>query len=1256
MANVNHLHDHDVPVVELNQHDDVPIVDPLNPPPPASESEPDDEIEVENPIEHEDKTVPVSVYEDMISLFGRMVNFSRRLCGRETTHALVEKKGEAKDKFYGKLILDLGNEVHSSMEQGTAAMKKGFVFEERPNEAIDIPIEDEKSPLSEPRGSPPDVIMPPKSAPMTQAAIRRMIKESVDAAIAAERARQANVRNDVSRSGASLWGRGAVELRRWFEKTKSVFEISECAEGKKVKFVAATLEGTALTWWKTKRFNELALMCPRMVEPERVKVDAYIRGLTDNIKGEVTSLVRAIKRINLVRPIELNNQKQGKVVLRAMVTAPIDGAFLCVNVCFVLLTMLVSVRVSATSVERLGTSQGIVRRRVLPLVLMLSLFRLVMIVVSKVILGTDVRSSESRRSWEEVRLLSLCLKDAEPKGPNVVTGMFLLNNRYASVLFDSGSDRSFVNTRFSSLLDIKPIKIEEARKYVERGCHLFLAHVTESKSKEKRMEDVPVIHGFLRYFTRTATRTYHLRGKYRVSELILVPGRTNMLRMFAPYKIGTSEVEVLSDKEEHGKHLKIILELLKKERLSMNVELHYLRLGGRVVVSDLRIMETLFVFGRSVWFLTINKSLRIYSDSERAELGDKRRLRDLVMHESHKSKYSIHPGSDKMYQDLKLYWWPNMKASIATYVSKCLTCAKVKAEHQKPSGLLQQPEIPVWKWERITMDFVSGLPENASLSRIAILRPNFWRSLQKALGTNLDMSTAYRPQMDGQSERTIQTLEDMLLAEKYADRRLKPLEFEVGDMVLLKVSPWKGVVHFGKRGKLSPRYIRPFKIVARVGHVVYMLELHEELKGIHSTFHVSNLKKCLADGDVDKGQASIKQSRIPIVTVRWNSQRGPEFTWGREDQIKIEVPHPLYINIQIANSAAQSNVLWMGVLQWKILNKPLLNTHPRVLMNRQKDWYLISWHLKTLDCPNLKPISNSSKEMTSKIDKILKAITDRIAGALPSNTVKNPKLSTSPVLSACSYPNMDPQNAQTTSRFDQHSHKSFRENKANPYDEKAKDNEEEEKESLENIHVNPSIPPDLSVAFITKKVLKFNSFFESLELVPQSSDTKVVSTKGDGGEVMFIESIRKNDDSSEGESDEEGSTTTKGVGAEYFDIFPTRSELAYHNSIIDPRLSQVVLGKPFVEISNMAHDPPEGVVRFINGTDEVAYKMPHMIEQYNSLSDLEKEHTKSVYLRNEEDKRRGVEYVMSKILRFYKECLELGPEYVTGIDDKGEVT
>ncbi|GJU15921.1 putative reverse transcriptase domain-containing protein [Tanacetum coccineum] len=174
-------------------------------------------------------------------------------------------------------------------------------------------------------------------------------------------------------------------------------------------------------------------------------------------------------------------------------------------------------------------------------------------------------------------------------------------------------------------------------------------------------------------------------------------------------------------------------------------------------------------------------------------------LRTLVMHESHKSKYYIHPGSDKMYQDLKqLYWWPNMKANIATYFRKCLTYAKVKAEHQKPSSLLVQPEIPKWKWEKITMDFVTKLPKTANgydtiwvivdrltkSAHLLLMRENdpmeklmklymkevvtrhgvtvsiisdrdcrftslFWQAIHKALGTRLDMSTAYHPKTDG---------------------------------------------------------------------------------------------------------------------------------------------------------------------------------------------------------------------------------------------------------------------------------------------------------------------------------------------------------------------------------------------------------------------------------------------------------------------------------------------------------------------------
>ncbi|GJS06614.1 hypothetical protein Tco_0363410 [Tanacetum coccineum] len=152
----------------------------------------------------------------------------------------------------------------------------------------------------------------------------------------------------------------------------------------------------------------------------------------------------------------------------------------------------------------------------------------------------------------------------------------------------------------------------------------------------------------------------------------------------------------------------------------------------------------------------------------------------------------------------------------------------------------------------------------------------------------------------------------------YANVRRKPLEFQVGDRVMLKVSPRKGVIRFEKRGKLNPRYIGPFKILKRVGPVAFKLELPEELSNIHSTFHISNLKKCLSDESLvipmkelrlddklnfveepieimDREVKQLRQSRIPIVKVRWNSKRGPEFTWEHEDQIRAKYPH-LFLN------------------------------------------------------------------------------------------------------------------------------------------------------------------------------------------------------------------------------------------------------------------------------------------------------------------------------------------------------------------------
>ncbi|GJY67239.1 putative reverse transcriptase domain-containing protein [Tanacetum coccineum] len=230
------------------------------------------------------------------------------------------------------------------------------------------------------------------------------------------------------------------------------------------------------------------------------------------------------------------------------------------------------------------------------------------------------------------------------------------------------------------------------------------------------------------------------------------------------------------------------------------------------------------------------------------------------------------------------------------------------------------------------------------------------------------MSMDYHPETDSQIERMIQTLEDMLRAciidfGKSWDRHLPLVEFSysnsyhasikstpfealygrkcrspicwaevgdaqltVGDRVMLKVSPWKGVVRFGKRGKLNPRYVGPFKVIERVRTVAYKLELPQQLSRVHNTFHVSNLKKCLSDDSLvilleelrvddklhfveepvevmDREIKQLKRSCIPIIKVRWNSKRGPEFTWEREDQFKQKYPH-LFTNTAQSSSAA----------------------------------------------------------------------------------------------------------------------------------------------------------------------------------------------------------------------------------------------------------------------------------------------------------------------------------------------------------------
>ncbi|GKA18813.1 putative reverse transcriptase domain-containing protein [Tanacetum coccineum] len=300
-------------------------------------------------------------------------------------------------------------------------------------------------------------------------------------------------------------------------------------------------------------------------------------------------------------------------------------------------------------------------------------------------------------------------------------------------------------------------------------------------------------------------------------------------------------------------------------------------------------------------------------------------IRKLIMDEAHTSRYSIHLGADKMYYDLRdLYWWPGIKRDFAKYISRCLTCSKIKAEHQKPSALLQQPEIPEWKWEKITMDLVTKLPRSSSgYDAIWVIVDRLTKSAHflpiREVYKTEKLARIYINEIIARHGVPVyhtsikcapfealygQKCRSPMIWTKVGESQLIGPEImqETTEKIIqikerLKTTRSHQKSYADKRQKLAPWYVGPFEIVECVGPVAYRLKLPQELSCIYDMFHVSNLKKCLAEPDVqvpleeieidenlrfveepieivERDVKKLKRRRIPLVKVRWNSRQG----------------------------------------------------------------------------------------------------------------------------------------------------------------------------------------------------------------------------------------------------------------------------------------------------------------------------------------------------------------------------------------------
>ncbi|GKC55355.1 reverse transcriptase domain-containing protein [Tanacetum coccineum] len=653
-------------------------------------------------------------------------------------------------------------------------------------------------------------------------------------------ARQCSYKEFMSCQPINLKGtKGVISLIRWFKRIELVFSRSKCTEKCKVKFATGTLTEEALSWWNSfaqpigieeaykitwgndlktyvRRFQELATLCPTMVPDFEKMMEVFIGGLPRSIEGNVTAFKpqtleeainiaqRLMDQVTKHTPVQVSSdhkrkfddrrtfnnnnyrndnnnnyrntnnrynnhqpqQNRRQETFRAYAATPTENNRytgnrpLCkkctlhhTGPCTVKCNICNKVGHLTKNCRNKGPATG---SNLLPVTVTCHACG------EKGHYANQCRKTTNNNA--QGRAYMLRDRNAH-QNPNVVTAKYSTHyNRLPFTVIEMADGKTFIEG-FSKIAKSLTELTQKNKKYIWGEDQESAFQLLKQKLCKAPILALPEGNDDFVVYCDASHQGLGVFDNHP----------------FLPSQILKSQTEAL--KEEN----------IKAENLRGMDKAYQIRPDGTHCIKN---QGWLPLFGN---------------------------LRDLIMHESHKSKYSIHPSSDKMYQDLKkLYWWPNMKAIIAEYVSKCLTCSRVKAECQKPSGLLVQPEIPMWKWERIIMDFFHKMPTKKIIKQTCTIwvivdrltksahfiptrETDSMETLKKGFHQRNSlsawhMSMAYHPETDGQSERTIQTLEDMLRAcvidfGKGWERHLPLVEFSYNNSyhASIKAAPFEAL-------------------------------------------------------------------------------------------------------------------------------------------------------------------------------------------------------------------------------------------------------------------------------------------------------------------------------------------------------------------------------------------------------------------------------------------------------------------------------